>query len=103
MLYGHRRDVDGYAKALSYFDERLPEFKAKLKDDDILIMTADHGCDPAYKQSTDHTREYVPVIAYGKNVEPENAGTRDTYADIGHTVLSYLGVSPENIAGKDLF
>ncbi len=103
MLYGHRRDVDGYAKALSYFDERLPELKAKLKDDDILIMTADHGCDPAYKQSTDHTREYVPVIAYGKNVEPENAGTRDTYADIGHTVLSYLGVSPENIAGKDLF
>ncbi len=103
MLYGHRRDVDGYAKALAYFDERLPELKAKLRDDDILIMTADHGCDPAYTESTDHTREYVPVVMYGKSVKPGNAGVRSTYADIGHSVLSYLDVDPKNIAGKDLF
>ncbi|MBO6112487.1 MAG: phosphopentomutase [Lachnospiraceae bacterium] len=94
MLYGHRRDVDGYAKALSYFDERLPEITSRMRDDDILIMTADHGCDPAYKKSTDHTREYIPLIIYGKNVEPGNAGTRSTYADIGYTVEKYLGLRP---------
>ena len=92
MLYGHRRDVDGYAKALAYFDERLPELVAKLGENDCLMITADHGCDPAYTKTTDHTREYIPFVCYGKNVKPENLGTRETFADIGATVLSVLGV-----------
>ncbi len=92
MLYGHRRDVDGYAKALAYFDERLPEMLDKLKDEDCLMITADHGCDPAYTKTTDHTREYIPFICYGKNIKAENMGTRETFADIGATVLNLLGV-----------
>lgn len=94
MLYGHRRDVDGYAKALSYFDEKLPEIMGKMREDDVLMLTADHGCDPAYKATTDHTREYVPFLMYGKNVTPENLGTRKTFADIGATVLQYFGITP---------
>ncbi len=101
MIYGHRRDIDGYAKALSYFDQRLPEITGKMRDDDILIMTADHGCDPGYTRSTDHTREYIPLIIYGKNAGAKNAGVRDTYADIGYTVERYLGINP-GIAGKDI-
>lgn len=92
MLYGHRRDIDGYAKALAYFDERLPELLAKLKDDDCLMITADHGCDPGFTNTTDHTREYIPYIVYGKNIEPKNIGTRETFADIGATVLKLLNV-----------
>ncbi|MCR4649720.1 MAG: phosphopentomutase [Lachnospiraceae bacterium] len=92
MLYGHRRDVDGYAKALAYFDERLPELLGKLGDDDCLMITADHGCDPAYTKTTDHTREYIPYIVYGKAIEPVNFGTRETFADIGATVLKLLDV-----------
>ncbi|WP_022761947.1 MULTISPECIES: phosphopentomutase [unclassified Butyrivibrio] len=95
MLYGHRRDIDGYAKALNYFDNKLPEMVAKLRDDDIIMMTADHGCDPAYQKTTDHTREYIPFIMYGKNVTPKNLGTRSTFADIGATVLDYFGIKPE--------
>ncbi|SEL42650.1 phosphopentomutase [Butyrivibrio sp. ob235] len=95
MLYGHRRDIDGYAKALNYFDNKLPEMVAKLRDDDIIMMTADHGCDPAYQKTTDHTREYIPFIMYGKNVAPKNLGTRSTFADIGATVLDYFGIKPE--------
>ena len=95
MLYGHRRDIDGYAKALNYFDTKLPEMVAKLKDDDIIMMTADHGCDPSYQKTTDHTREYIPFIMYGKNVNPGNRGTRSTFADIGATVLDYFGIKPE--------
>ncbi|WP_026527495.1 phosphopentomutase [Butyrivibrio sp. VCD2006] len=95
MLYGHRRDIDGYAKALNYFDTKLPEMVAKLKDDDIIMMTADHGCDPSYQKTTDHTREYIPFIMYGKNVKPGNRGTRSTFADIGATVLDYFGIKPE--------
>ena len=95
MLYGHRRDVDGYAKALSYFDEKLPEIMAKLRDEDILMITADHGCDPAYAATTDHTREYTPLIVYGQRITPENLGTRRTFADIGATVLQYMGIEPE--------
>ena len=68
MLYGHRRDVDGYAKALAYFDEKLPEIQAHMKPDDILMITADHGCDPAYTATTDHTREYTPFLMYGAPV-----------------------------------
>ncbi len=92
-LYGHRNDVDGYAKALSYFDEKLPEMLAKLKDEDILMITADHGCDPGYTASTDHSREYTPFLMYGKNMEPINFGTRKTFADIGATVLQYFDVA----------
>lgn len=95
MLYGHRNDVDGYAKALNYFDERLPEILAKMKEEDILMITADHGCDPS-TPSTDHSREYTPLVIYGKPVEPgRNCGTRDTFADIAATILSYFGISPE--------
>ena len=94
MLYGHRRDVDGYAKALSYFDERLPEILGKMREDDVLMLTADHGCDPAYKATTDHTREYTPFLMYGRKITPHNLGTRKTFADIGATVLQYFGITP---------
>ncbi len=94
MLYGHRNDVDGYARALSYFDERLPKIMDKLRDEDILMLTADHGCDPGYTVSTDHSREYTPFLMYGKSVIPENLGTRETFADIGATVLAYFGIKP---------
>lgn len=101
MLYGHRNDVDGYAKAIAYFDAKLPEITAKLRDDDILMITADHGCDPGYTVSTDHSREYVFFVMYGKNVAPKNMGTRDTFADIAATVLDYHGIKPE-FAGKSM-
>ena len=93
MLYGHRRDIDGYARAISYFDEKLPEIMGKLKSEDVLMITADHGCDPAYQATTDHTREYTPFIMYGQNIKPVNYGTRKTFADIAATVLQYLGVA----------
>lgn len=92
MLYGHRRDVDGYAKALTYFDEKLPEIIGKMKDDDVLMITADHGCDPAFTKTTDHTREYIPLLMYGKNIESGSRGTSETFADIAATVLDYLEV-----------
>ncbi len=91
MLYGHRNDADGYAKAISYFDSRLDELLSGLQDDDVLIITADHGCDPA-DISTDHTREYIPILVYGKSVLPTQLGTLSTYADIGSTVCDLLGV-----------
>lgn len=90
MLYGHRNDIDGYAKALAYFDKKLPEIMEKLKEDDILMITADHGCDPGYTVSTDHSREYTPFLMYGKKVKAQNLGTRDTFADIAATVLDYF-------------
>lgn len=96
MLYGHRRDVDGYAKALSYFDERLPELLGKLREEDILMITADHGCDPAYTATTDHTREYTPFLMYepkrGRHFIPKNLGTLSTFASIGSIVLQYFGI-----------
>ncbi len=101
MLYGHRRDIDGYAKALNYFDSKLPEMVAKLRDDDIIMMTADHGCDPAYTKTTDHTREYIPFIMYGKNVTPKNLGTRSSFTDIAATVLDYFGIEP-TFEGKSM-
>ena len=92
-VYGHRRDYKGYGKALMEFDQRLPEILEVLKEDDILIITADHGCDPTFK-GTDHTREYVPLLVYGKNIKSGiNLGTRSTFSDIGKTILDYLGVS----------
>lgn len=95
MLYGHRNDIDGYARALTYFDRKLPELMDKLKEDDILMITADHGCDPGYTVSTDHSREHTPFLMYGKKVVPDNLGTRETFADIGATVLDYFGITPE--------
>ena len=101
MLYGHRNDVDGYAKALTYFDQRLPELLGKLRDDDLLMITADHGCDPS-TPSTDHSREYTPFIMYGKNAPTgKNFGTRKTFADIGATVLEYFGI-PRRISGEPM-
>ncbi len=95
MLYGHRNDIDGYARELTYFDQKLPEILNGLLEEDILMITADHGCDPGYTVSTDHSREHTPFLMYGKHVEPGNLGTRDTFADIGATVLAYFGISPE--------
>ena len=92
MLYGHRRDIDGYALALNYFDEKLPEMLEKLGPDDVLMITADHGCDPAYVATTDHTREHTPFVMYGKALEPVNYGTRESFADIAATVLDLLNV-----------
>ncbi len=101
MLYGHRNDIEGYARALSEFDDALPFILAKLREDDLLMITADHGCDPGYIVSTDHSREYTPLILYGKSIKPANLGTRDTFADIGATVLEYLGIKGD-IAGKSV-
>lgn len=101
MLYGHRNDVEGYAKALAYFDEKLPEILAKLREDDILMITADHGCDPS-TPSTDHSREYTPLVMYGNRVPAgKNLGTRPTFADIGATVLDYFGIE-KKISGESL-
>ena len=95
MLYGHRNDVEGYAKALTYFDNRLPELLAALGEEDILMITADHGCDPS-TPSTDHSREYTPLVIAGRPVKAGvNLGTRKTFADIAATILDYLGVQGE--------
>lgn len=91
--YGHRRDVAGYAAALELFDRRLPELMKLVTDDDILILTADHGCDPTWP-GTDHTREHIPVLVYGPKVKPGSLGHRETFADIGQTVAKYFDLSP---------
>ena len=102
MLYGHRNNIDGYAAALSYFDDRLPEILDKMRDDDLLMITADHGCDPG-TASTDHSREYIPLVMYGKNIKADiNYHTRETFADIGATVLSYFGISDTDISGTSI-
>jgi len=101
MLYGHRRDIDGYAKALSEFDAWLPAFMGKMGDEDLVMITADHGCDPAYTATTDHTREYVPLMILGKKVKPVNLGTRVGFADIAATVTELLGVAYET-PGKSI-
>ena len=93
MLYGHRRDMDGYAAALSEFDAWLGAFLPRLGEDDLVLITADHGCDPAYTATTDHTREYVPLLALGRRVKPGSLGTRDSFADIAATVAELLEVS----------
>ena len=92
MNFGHRRDAVGYANALNEFDAWLPGFMAKLGEDDIVMVTADHGCDPCYEATTDHTREYVPLLILGKQVKPVNLGTRESFADIAATVAEMLGV-----------
>ena len=92
MVYGHRNDIDGYAKAATVFDEQLKTFISRMKEDDILMITADHGCDPGFK-GTDHSREYVPFLAYGKQIkENVNLGTRGSFADIAATIQDIFGV-----------
>ena len=92
MAFGHRRDIDGYANALSAFDAWLGDFLSRLGEEDILMITSDHGCDPGYTATTDHTREYVPLLVLGKQVKPGNLGTRTSFADIAATVTELLGV-----------
>ena len=98
MLYGHRNDTDGYAKALYAFDAWLPSFTGAMREDDLLLITADHGCDPA-TPSTDHSRECVPLLAVGKQVKPVNLGTLPTYSAIGKTILDNFGVE-NSLAGN---
>ncbi len=105
MQFGHRRDVDGYANALSEFDAWLGEFMEALGDGDVVMITADHGCDPAYLATTDHTREFVPLLVLGKGIKPVNLGTRGSFADIAATVSEMLEVSldtPGESFAKDI-
>ena len=92
QTYGHRRNVGGYAAALEYFDKRLPEFTGRMQEDDIVILTADHGCDPTWP-GTDHTREHVPFVAYGPKLKAGSAGVRRSFADIGQTIATHLGIA----------
>jgi len=93
MLYGHRRDVDGYAGALEYFDSRLPELTERMQSGDVLIICADHGCDPTW-QGSDHTREHIPVLVYGQRIASGSLGRRDTFADIGQSLATFFGLAP---------
>lgn len=95
MMYGHRNDIEGYANAATVFDRQLKTFLERMRPEDILMITADHGCDPAYTKTTDHTREYTPFLMYGAPVVPGNRGTRPAFSDIGATVLDYFGIQPE--------
>ena len=100
MVYGHRNNIEGYAKALTDFDRRLGEMLPLLREDDMLIITADHGCDPS-TPSTDHSREYTPMVVYGNKIrEGINLGTRDSFSDIGATVLEWFGEDAGKIYGK---
>ena len=92
MVYGHRRNIDGYAQALTEFDAWLGDFLPTLGEEDLVMITADHGCDPGYTATTDHTREYVPLLILGKQVKPANLGTRHGFCDIAATVAELLGV-----------
>ncbi|MCR4661273.1 MAG: phosphopentomutase, partial [Clostridia bacterium] len=97
--YGHRRDIDGYAQAVTEFDVQLGILQESINEDDLIIITADHGCDPAYKLSTDHTREYVPVLCYSKNMNKEiDLGLRKSFADISSTILENFGL--QQLEGK---
>ena len=93
MLYGHRRDVPGYAAALEAFDARLPDLDRRLKPGDMVILTADHGCDPTWR-GTDHTRERVPVLMFGPTLRSRSFGIADGFAHIGETVARHLGIAP---------
>jgi phosphopentomutase len=93
MLYGHRRDIDGYADALEYFDRRLPELLEQMQDDDLLIICADHGCDPSWPGS-DHTREHIPVLATGAGLAAGSIGRRETFADIGQALAEHFALTP---------
>lgn len=93
MLYGHRRDVPGYAAALEAFDRRLPEIGRKLRAGDLVVLTADHGCDPTWRGS-DHTRERIPIMIFGPGIRPRGIGIRSSYADIGESIAAHLGLPP---------
>jgi phosphopentomutase len=99
--YGHRRDVAGYAAALERFDARLPELRARLDSDDLLVLTADHGNDPTWRGS-DHTREHVPILVCGAGVKPRSLGLRDSFADLAQGLATAFGLAPL-AAGRDLF
>ena len=99
MMYGHRNDVLGYGKAIEDFDIRLKEILDNLKSDDLLILTADHGCDPT-TEGTDHSREYIPILAYGNKIQNAiEINTRDSFSDIGKTILDYLEIK-NTLPGK---
>lgn len=103
MLYGHRNDVHGYAEALTYFDDRLPEILSRMQKDDILMITADHGCDPS-TPSTDHSRENVPFLAYGERIRPgTDLGVRHTMADIAKTIGDYFGINTKSLDGESFW
>ena len=91
--FGHRRDVAGYAAALEELDAMLPRLMKEMKDDDLLMITADHGCDPTWA-GTDHTREHIPVLVFGRKIKPGSLGQRETFADIGQSLASYFGLEP---------
>jgi phosphopentomutase len=93
MLFGHRRDVEGYADALEYLDARLPEIIEVMGEGDLLVLCADHGCDPTWPGS-DHTREHIPVLAFGKGVSPGSLGRRESFADIGQSLTTHFGLEP---------
>ncbi len=97
--YGHRRDVAGYTQAVTDFDAQLGSLLPQLREDDLLMLTADHGCDPSFT-GTDHTREYIPILVYGAGVKPVNLGIRSGYSDIGQTVLDVLGIDGSTLAGR---
>ncbi len=101
MNYGHRRDVEGYARALETIDESLKGLVENLGGDDLLMITADHGCDPTAPGS-DHTREYVPILVYNKQLKPQNLGTRSSFADVGRTVLDWLELPSDGLPGEPL-
>ncbi|MCP4176165.1 MAG: phosphopentomutase [bacterium] len=92
-VYGHRRDVSGYASALEYFDSRIPDLEQILQPDDLIIIAADHGCDPTWK-GTDHTREHIPILMFGPNIKPNNLRGRKTFADIGQTIAKHMSIKP---------
>jgi phosphopentomutase len=100
MLYGHRNNAEGYARALEEFDLQLGKLLPKLQENDLLIITADHGCDPTFP-GTDHTREYVPLLVYAKHLEPRDLGTRKAFTDIGVTILDLFGI-PHSFPGNNL-
>ncbi len=101
MVYGHRNNPEGYKQALEEFDNRLPEIISAMREDDLLVITADHGCDPT-TPSTDHSREHVPVLLYGKNIKPDiNLGTRKTFADLASTIADAFGI--ENVFPGESF
>lgn len=103
MLYGHRNDVTGYATALTYFDDRLPEILSRMQKDDILMITADHGCDPS-TPSTDHSRENVPFLAYGERVRPgTDLGVRKSFADIARTIGDFFGINTNDLDGESFW
>jgi phosphopentomutase len=105
MVFGHRRNIDGYAQALTEFDAWLGNFLPTLGEDDLVMITADHGCDPGYTATTDHTREYVPLLILGKAVKNVNLGTRHGFCDIAATVAELLDVkldTPGNSFMKDI-